>query len=185
MFFESIPNICRKENRSIGFALFIFFCSAFVTDKALSTSNRFDPTSCLESDLNALTFVLYKKINLHKSVELLPLSKRNRCKQLKKINKFKPNKLLITTTRKSSRYQICATDSRKKPCMVRLAIFNSDVIPSIELERIFNYKKPSYMILNETSERLFISPYESLRGEYGDLSISYSEYIKKGKSLKN
>ena len=80
------------------------------------------------------------------------------CNELKTVASFNENTLAITSGRKRGKYTICVSDDRKDPCKIRLGTFKDTQNPSLMLSELFSIKVEHKGHLNETVERLFLTP---------------------------
>ena len=56
--------------------------------------------------------------------------------------------------------------------------FKKNIVPSVALKRIFNYKEPKPEFLNETNSRLFINIYSLFEKKYKNVSTTLIELNK-------
>ena len=80
------------------------------------------------------------------------------CNELKTAAGFNANTLAITSGRKRGKFTICISDDRKDPCKIRLGTFKDTQNPSLMLSNLFDVKVEHKGYLNETVERLFLTP---------------------------
>ena len=97
-----------------------------------------------------------KKLENSSLVSLKEMS----CQEISEILKMDPSKVLITTGRKRGERVICISDDKDFPCKNYLPT----ILPSISsfdaMSQIFEVKFDRKKIMNETVERLYITPSE-------------------------
>ena len=64
------------------------------------------------------------------------------------------------------------------PCKFIVGEFKKNIVPSVALKRIFNYKEPKPEFLNETTSRLFINIYSLFEKKYKNVSTTLIELNK-------
>ena len=80
------------------------------------------------------------------------------CDELKKAADLNTNTLAITSGRSRGEYTICLSDDRDNPCKLKLGTFKNTQDPSYMLSQLFNVQVEQDVHLNETVERLFLTP---------------------------
>ena len=97
-----------------------------------------------------------KKLDNSSLVSLKEMS----CQEISEIVKMDPSKVLITTGRKRGERVICISDNKDFPCKNYLATIVPSVSSFDAMTQIFEVKFDRTKIMNETVERLYITPSE-------------------------
>ena len=97
-----------------------------------------------------------KKLENSSLVSLKEMS----CQEISEILKMDPSKVLITTGRKRGERVICISDNKDFPCKNYLATILPSVSSFDAISQIFEVKFDRKKIMNETVERLYITPSE-------------------------
>ena len=80
------------------------------------------------------------------------------CEELKIAADLNTDTLAITSGRTRGKYTICLSDERENPCKILLGVFKDSQNPSDMLSKLFKIKVEQKGQLNETVERLFLTP---------------------------
>lgn len=102
-------------------------------------------------------------IFIRKSIKIIEQSRSAEinlfsCDELKRMAELNANTLAITSGRKRGKYIICLSDVRNNPCKIHLGTFKQLQNPSKMLSDLFGIKAEENGPLNETVERLFLTP---------------------------
>lgn len=85
------------------------------------------------------------------------------CEEIKKIQKYAPKEIFITSGRTGGKYIICFSDTKNDPCKHIIGEIKSTFDPSASLANIFNANQSAPKVLNETTERLYLRPSKLMR----------------------
>ena len=165
----------RKNFFQIGiFLIFIFLYPSFSTESVNSSEGNFLNAKCPSLKIKKFTYITFDKIEKSNLIDLNNVN----CKDILLIDKLESSKVNITTGRKSGKAVSCLSDSKAYPCKFIVGEFKKNIVPSVALKRIFNYKEPKPEFLNETTSRLFINIYSLFEKKYKNVSTTLIELNK-------
>ena len=131
----------------ILFALSTFSLNIFQT-------NYLNAESCDENLENKVVRWSIIKIKESKLAIFEPIS----CDLVKQMDKMAEDKILITSGRKRGKPLICISDEKDYPCKFVIGNINPGIDSSEAIKQIYSFTPPQSSQLNETVERLFLSP---------------------------
>ncbi len=85
------------------------------------------------------------------------------CDELREIESYEEDLLIITTGRRRGNYVICISNDKEYPCKHTIATLSGSSTPNKMLEDVFSYKAEKSTQLNETVERLYLKPSSLIR----------------------
>ena len=165
-----------KLNRYGKFSLilkyFLFFyllyTSLFIS-KSFSLEGNFLNKKCPNLLIKKFTYIILDKIDKSNFIKTDQID----CGLLQSIDDLDTKKVNITTSRREGKIISCISDTKQNPCKFTIGEFRKDIIPTIALKKIFDYEDPKPLFLNETTERLFINPYDMFKNRYKNIDSSY------------
>ena len=80
------------------------------------------------------------------------------CREIKQINNYDPESVMITTGRRNRKFVICLSNEKKIPCKHIIGILKGDNDPVRSITKVFGLKRPKPKYLNESNERFFFNP---------------------------
>ena len=137
----------RLKKRIILFAFTTFSLNIF-------QANYLNAESCDESLENKVVRWSIIKIKESKLAIFEPIS----CDLVKQMDKMAEDKILITSGRKRGKPLICISDEKDYPCKFVIGNINPGIDSSEAIKQIYSFTPPQSSQLNETVERLFLSP---------------------------
>ena len=165
----------RKNSFLTGIISTIICLYPGISIKSVSSSEgNILNTKCPSLKIKKFTYITFDKIEKSNLIDLNNLS----CNDLVMIDKLDSSKVNITTGRKSGKAVSCLSDSKAYPCKFVVGEFKKNIVPSVALKRIFNYKEPKPEFLNETTPRLFINIYSLFEKKYKNVSTTLIELTK-------
>ena len=147
---------------------FIFLYPNFLIKEVNSKEGNILNTKCPSLTIKKITYITFDKIDKSKLINLNNI----KCSKIVMIDKLESSKVIITTGRKRGKSVSCLSDSKAKPCKFIVGKFEKNIVPSVALKKIFDYKEPKPDFLNETNSRLFINIYNVFEKKYKNISSS-------------
>ena len=102
-------------------------------------------------------------IDLRLSESKLVSLSQDVCKSYQEALNLNAANLLVTTGRKRGKNVICLSDTKSKPCKYILATMTQTDNPANLLAEVFKLKSNGRAVLNETVERLYLTPSSLIR----------------------
>ena len=129
----------RKSFFQIGiFSIFIFLYSIISTEIVNSSEGNILNAKCPSLKIKKFTYITFDKIEKSNLIDLNNVN----CQDVLLIDNLDSSKVNITTGRKSGKAVSCLSDSKTYPCKFIVGEFKQNIVPSVALKRIFNYKEP-------------------------------------------
>ena len=165
----------RKNSFFMGiFSVFLFLYPSISIKSVNSSEGNILNTKCPNLKIKKFTYITFDKIEKSNLIDLNNVNSQD----VEMIDKLDSSKVNITTGRKSGKAVSCLSDSKDYPCKFIVGEFKKNIVPSIALKRIFNYKEPKPEFLNETTSRLFINIYSLFEKKYKNVSTTLIELNK-------
>ena len=147
----------RKALVSITVLVTALFC-----DKINATEKPGENISSKCSDITYNSEIL-QLIDARLSESKLVSLNQDVCKSYQEALNLNLTNLLVTTGRKRGKNVICLSDTKSKPCKYILATMTKTDNPASLLAEVFKLKSNGRAVLNETVERLYLTPSSLIR----------------------
>ena len=151
------------------FLCFYLLFTSLLISKTFSVEGNFLNKKCPNLSIKKFTYIIFDKIDKSNFIKIDQID----CGLLQSIDDLNTKKVNITTSRREGKMVSCISDTKQNPCKFIIGEFRKNIIPTIALKKIFDYQAPKPLFLNETTERLFINPYDIFKNRYKNIDSSF------------